>query len=155
MITYISHTTEDTKKLGAWFASKLNKGDTLILSGDLGAGKTVFVSGFLDYYGKENEVSSPTFTIINEHNLKKDLVLYHFDVYRFENEEEFTAIGGEEFFEKGICIIEWGEKIKDLLPKSYIKVVISKMEEDFSMRSIEITSVGEKYKSLLKEVELL
>lgn len=155
MMTYFSQETNDTKKLGAWFASKLTKGDTLVLSGDLGAGKTVFVSGFLSYYGKENENASPTFTIINEHALQKDLTLYHFDVYRFENEEEFTAIGGEEFFEKGICIIEWGERIKNLLPPSYIKITISKCEEDFNKRKIEIQAVGEKYQDLVKEVESL
>ena len=84
--------------------------------GDLGAGKTKFTEGILKYFGKENEISSPTFTIVNEYNNDK-LNIYHFDVYRLENEDEFYAIGGEEYFEKGICLIEWGEKILDITIK--------------------------------------
>lgn len=150
MLEYFSHSTDDTKKLGANFAKLLKKGDTIVLSGDLGAGKTVFVSGFLSYYGKEDDVASPTFTIVNEHNLNKDLTLFHFDVYRFDFEDEFTAIGGEEFYDKGICIIEWGEKIRNLLPREFLEIVISKEEDD--SRHITFKPIGERYKKLVEEV---
>ena len=95
MIELYSSSSDETKSLGKKLAPYLKKGDTIVLSGDLGAGKTMFVSGLLSYFGKENEVSSPTFTIINEHNLTKDLKLFHFDVYRFDFEDEFLAIGGD------------------------------------------------------------
>ena len=102
MSNYISTSVDATKELGYQFASKLKKGDTIVLNGDLGSGKTIFVSGFLKFYGKEQEASSPTFTIVNEHNLTKDLNLYHFDVYRLESSDEFLAIGGDEYFSQGI-----------------------------------------------------
>ena len=114
MLNYISTSVEATKMLGYKLASKLKKGDTLVLNGDLGSGKTIFVSGFLSFYDKESEIASPTFTILNEHNLTKDLNLYHFDVYRLESCDEFLAIGGDEYFSQGVTLIEWGEKIEPL-----------------------------------------
>lgn len=152
MVTLISNSTDETKQIGSQLAPYLKKGDTLVLSGDLGAGKTMFVSGILSYFGKENEASSPTFTIINEHELTDGLKLFHFDVYRFDFEDEFLAIGGDEFFGKGICLIEWGEKIPSYLPSEYIKIVINKDAEDENKRIIEFTPIGEKYDALLSEV---
>ena len=152
MLTIISNSVNFTKELGYKFANFLKCGDTIVLTGDLGAGKTMFVSGFLSFYGKENEASSPTFTIVNEHTLKDDLKLFHFDVYRFDFEDEFTAIGGEEFFDKGICIIEWGEKIQNLLPKNYLKINIEKNDNDINKRIFSFIPYGEKYENLIKEV---
>ena len=90
------------------------------MSGELGCGKTKFTEGVLKYFGLENEISSPTFTIVNEYH-KDSVTIYHFDVYRLSDVEEFYAIGGEEYFSNGICIIEWGEIIKEALPKDYLK----------------------------------
>ncbi len=147
-----SNSENFTKELGYKLAKFLNCGDTVLLSGDLGAGKTAFVAGFLSFYNKENEIASPTFTIINEHTLKDNLKLFHFDVYRFNNEDEFTAIGGEEFFDKGICIIEWGEKIKNLLPKNYLEIQIKKNDTSINLRNLSFIPHGEKYENLIKEV---
>lgn len=151
-ITINSTSVDYTKKLGFNFAKVLKSGDTLVLTGDLGAGKTMFVSGFLSFYEKENEACSPTFTIVNEHLLKDNLKLFHFDVYRFDFEDEFTAIGGEEFFDMGICIIEWGEKIKNLLPKNYLKINIEKDINDINARKISFIPNGERYENIIKEV---
>lgn len=152
MIELYSYSVDETKKLGKKLAPHLQKGQTLVLSGDLGAGKTMFVSGILSYFGKENEASSPTFTIVNEHELTKDLKLFHFDVYRFDFEDEFLAIGGEEFYDKGVCLIEWGEKIESYLPKEYIKISITKDIEDINKRIIKFIPIGSKYETLLSEV---
>ena len=95
----------------------------------MGAGKTKFTEGFLSYFELENEISSPTFTIVNEY-CKNDINIYHFDVYRLEDSSEFYEIGGEEYFEKGICLIEWGELIKDALPKDYLEITFSKNIEN-------------------------
>ena len=152
MVTLVSNSIDDTKSIGRKIAPHLHKGDTLVFTGDLGAGKTVFVSGILSYFGKENEAISPTFTIVNEHDVTDKLKIFHFDVYRFDFEDEFLAIGGDEFFDKGICLIEWGEKIQNYLPREYIKVVINKDAEDENKRIIEFTAVGEKYDALLSEV---
>lgn len=116
-------------------------------------GKTKFVTGILKYFGLEKEISSPTFTIVNEHHTK-NLNIYHFDVYRLEDYEEFLGIGGDEYFNNGICIIEWGEKIKDVLPKNYLKITFEKHENDENKRNVNITAVGDD-KKYLKTLEAL
>ena len=80
---------------------------------NFGSGKTKFVQGILEYFGLENEISSPTFTIVNEYT-NSDINIYHFDVYRLADVDEFYAMGGEEYFENGICLIEWGEMIESI-----------------------------------------
>ena len=89
---YISHSENDTMNFAKKLASKLKVGDVVVLSGELGAGKTKFTEGFLSYFGLEKEISSPTFTIVNEYK-NKDINIYHFDVYRLEDVDEFYAIG--------------------------------------------------------------
>ena len=86
------------------------------------------MQGVLKYFGLENEISSPTFTIVNEYN-GKDINIYHFDVYRLEDSDEFYAMGGEEYFSKGICLIEWGELIETILPKPYTKIIFGKNDK--------------------------
>lgn len=125
MVELISHSEEETKQLAMKIATKLNIGDVLVLTGDLGSGKTKFTEGILDYFGFSGEISSPTFTIVNEHTSDK-INVYHFDVYRLEDSDEFLAIGGDEYFEKGISIIEWGEIIEDVLPKNAIRIEFSR-----------------------------
>ena len=125
MVELISHSEEETKQIAMKIASKLNIGNVLVLTGDLGSGKTKFTEGILEYFGFKDEISSPTFTIVNEHTSDK-INVYHFDVYRLEDSDEFLAIGGDEYFEKGISIIEWGEIIEDVLPDNAIKIVFSR-----------------------------
>ena len=100
-------------------------------------GKTKFTQGVLTYFGLEKEISSPTFTIVNEYH-KDNINIYHFDVYRLEDTDEFYAMGGEEYFENGICIIEWGEQIEEILPKGYTKITFSKSEENENYRELKI-----------------
>jgi tRNA threonylcarbamoyladenosine biosynthesis protein TsaE len=109
----------------------------IVLTGDLGSGKTKLTEGILTYFNLQDEISSPTFTIVNEYNTEK-LNIYHFDVYRLEEVDEFYAIGGEEYFDKGACIIEWGELIEEALPQNYIKVHFSRDNIDENKRKIEI-----------------
>lgn len=124
----ISHSENETKLIGKKFAEKLKKGDVIVLTGELGSGKTKFTEGVLEYFGLENEISSPTFNIVNEY-ISKNINIYHFDVYRLEDEDEFYAIGGEEYFDKGICLIEWGEMIESVLPKNiFILLLIEIMK---------------------------
>ena len=105
--------------------------------GDLGAGKTKFTEGLLSFWNLQNEISSPTFTIVNEYS-NDNINIYHFDVYRLSDVDEFYAIGGPEYFDKGISIIEWGEIIEDILPKNHIKVELLKDEKLENIRKIRI-----------------
>lgn len=108
-----------------------------------GSGKTKFTEGFLSFWDLEDEISSPTFTIVNEY-IKNDTNIYHFDVYRLADIDEFYAIGGTEYFNKGICIIEWGELIKDILPKDFIHIHITKDLNNYDTRYISFESESEK-----------
>ncbi len=131
----ISHSENETKLIGKKFAEKLKKGDVIVLTGELGSGKTKFTEGVLEYFGLENEISSPTFNIVNEY-ISKNINIYHFDVYRLEDEDEFYAIGGEEYFDKGVCLIEWGEMIESVLPKKYIHITFNRNYENDDSREI-------------------
>ena len=136
-----SSSENDTKKFARDFAENSKNGDVIVLSGDLGSGKTKFTEGFLSYFNLEDEISSPTFTIVNEY-IKDAIKIYHFDVYRLEDSSEFYAIGGEEYFEKGICIIEWGELIEDALPKKYIKIDFSRCPDNENSRILNIQFIS-------------
>lgn len=137
----ISNSEKETKLIGRKFAKDLKKGDVIVLTGDLGSGKTKFTEGVLQFFGLENEISSPTFNIVNEY-VNRDVNVYHFDVYRLEDEDEFYAIGGEEYFEKGICLIEWGEMIESALPNKYIQISFSRNLEDENVREIVIEEIN-------------
>ena len=151
MCNYVSNSEEETLAIARRVAKNLEKGQVIVLTGDLGAGKTLFVSGILDYFGEREEVSSPTFTIVNEYELKADLKLFHFDVYRLESSDEFLAMGGEEFFDQGVCLIEWGEKIADLLPKDILTINIEKNLDVVSQRIFTFSSPSSKFDQLIKE----
>ena len=137
----ISKSEIETKNIAKEIASQLKIKDIIIFEGDLGAGKTKFTEGILEYFNLQDEISSPTFTIVNENNTSK-FNIYHFDVYRLSDIDEFYAMGGEEYFEKGICIIEWGEIIDECLPKDYIKINISRDLENENIRKLDIEMYG-------------
>lgn len=153
MFDFVSHSENETKEIAKKLASKLDNKDIVVLSGDLGSGKTKFTEGFLSYWGLQDEISSPTFNIVNEHN-KNNTNIYHLDVYRLEDKGEFYAIGGTEYFSTGICVIEWGELIEDILPKNYIKISFSKDENDDSIRYLNFRAYGERLEKVLKELEI-
>lgn len=136
---FISKNEFDTKNFAKKLASKLKPKDVIVLTGELGSGKTKFVEGFLSYFGLDNEISSPTFNIVNEYR-KDDINIYHFDVYRLEDSSEFYEIGGEEYFENGICLIEWGELIEDALPNNYIHIVFEKNSSNEDIRILNVKS---------------
>ena len=131
--------------------SFLTHGDCIVLTGELGAGKTKFTEGFLSYYNLEDEISSPTFNIVNEY-IAKDINIYHFDVYRLADINEFYAIGGEEYFDKGICLIEWGEQIEDALPLEHFKITFNKDEQNDDVRTLNFEAFGKKYEEILDKM---
>lgn len=112
---YISNNFTNTIQLAKKFAKTLKVGDVVILNGDLGAGKTVFSKGIVEYFSNGSEVAvSPTFTIVNEYNTNPKI--YHFDFYRIKSQDELIAIGIEEYlYGDGICLIEWPERAPNIL----------------------------------------
>ncbi len=133
----ISNSENETKKIAKKIAGQLKQGDIIVLEGELGTGKTKFTEGILEYFNLQDEISSPTFTIVNEY-ISDKVKIFHFDVYRLEDVDEFYAIGGEEYFDKGISLIEWGEMIKDALPNKFIHVKFSRDLENENQRIITI-----------------
>lgn len=151
MKTYISNSEKDTIEVAKKLAGLLRSPDIVVLSGDLGSGKTKFTEGFLSYFGLENEISSPTFTIVNEY-YANELNIYHFDFYRLSSPDEFYAIGGEQYFENGICLIEWGEQIEEVLPKEYLHITFNRDFKEDSKRILNFEAHGEKYEKIIKEL---
>ena len=123
-MTYESFNVEDTAKIGEDLAKNAKPGDIFCLSGNLGAGKTVFAGGFAKGLGIDSDVTSPTFTILNEYHDGR-LCLFHFDFYRLEDPNELFGIGYEEYFYgNGVTLVEWPERAKELIPKdaNFIKI---------------------------------
>lgn len=147
MQSVICKNENETKMFAKNLATILKKGDVIVLSGELGAGKTKFVEGILENFNLEDEISSPTFTIVNEYK-NDDISIFHFDLYRLSDIYEFENIGGEEYFDKGICIFEWGELIEDILPNDYIKIKFEKVGNEDSYRKLEIETFGTKYNDI-------
>ena len=142
METYVftSHSSDETMDFASDLASKSQVGDVIVLTGELGAGKTKFTEGFLKYFGLEKEISSPTFNIVNEYK-NSETTIYHFDVYRLEDVTEFYTIGGEEYFSSGICLIEWGELIEEALPENCIRISFEKDSSNENIRYLKIDRV--------------
>jgi tRNA threonylcarbamoyladenosine biosynthesis protein TsaE len=135
MMNIITRSEEETSKVGKFIGEKLVLGDIIALNGDLGAGKTHFTKGIAEGLGILDYITSPTFTIVNEYEGK--IPLYHFDVYRIEDIEEMYEIGFEEYlYGNGVCVIEWSDIVRDLLPKNIINIYIKKI--DATTREIEI-----------------
>ncbi len=129
---------QETKEFAFNMAKNAKKGEIYCICGDLGAGKTHFSKGFALGLGIEEEITSPTFSIVNEYN--GNLPFYHFDVYRINDIEQMYDIGYEEyFFSDGVCLIEWAELIKDIIPKEAIWIKIEKdFEKEDNYRVIEV-----------------
>ncbi len=125
---YISKSLEDTQKIAIEFSKTLNSGDIVLLSGDLGAGKTQFTKGIARGLGIEDVVPSPTFTIMNSFGGR----LFHFDLYRLKSFDELMAIGAEEFlYSDGISVLEWPECVGvENFPNYAIMVNIEKKDEN-------------------------
>lgn len=133
---------EETHALGKKLGSEAKPGDVLTLVGDLGVGKTVFTQGFADGLGITEPISSPTFTIVQVYEEGR-LPFYHFDVYRIGDIEEMDEIGYEDYFYgNGVCLIEWADLIRELLPEETGRITIEKdLEKGFDYRKIQIDGI--------------
>lgn len=131
----ITNSEKETLELGRLIGTKLKSGDVLSLDGDLGAGKTYMTKGIAEGMGIQDYITSPTFTILNIY--EGDLTLYHFDVYRIDDPREMEEIGFDEYlYGDGVCVVEWGSIVSELLPEDTIDVHIKKLDDD--VREIEI-----------------
>jgi tRNA threonylcarbamoyladenosine biosynthesis protein TsaE len=127
---YVSQSPKETKNFGEIVGTLLKPGDVLVLTGDLGAGKTQFTKGVAQGMGVKDEVTSPTFTIEMVYE-GTDMPLYHFDLYRLDDEDEledtglFDALGTD-----GPCLIEWGEQFEDAMGDERVDVIFKRLDAD-------------------------
>ena len=141
---YDSASAEETFHIGMELAQSASAGDIYALSGDLGAGKTVFAKGFAAGLGITARVNSPTFTILQIYEEGR-LPLYHFDTYRIDDPGEMEEVGLDEYlFGRGVCLIEWAEQIAELVPDTAAILRIRKdMNKGADYRSIDLITTGE------------
>ena len=141
MIKFISRSTQKTCEFAETIAQKLNFGNTILLFGDMGAGKTTFTKSLLKALGVKSTVTSPTFTIVNQYNVKGGKI-NHFDMYRLEDESEAIEIGLEEMLndKQSINIVEWPQKASYILPHNCIHVsinILGENEREFLVEGID------------------
>ena len=141
-----SHNEEELINWGQHLGSLLQEQDVLVLTGDLGAGKTTFTKGLAQGLGIKQMIKSPTYTIVREYEGR--LPLYHLDVYRIG--EDPDSIDLDDFlFGEGVTVIEWGELLADSLPDDYLKLTLLKKEDS---RELVFESQGRRSQELLEEL---
>ena len=120
------------------FADALGENRIVAFYGSMGAGKTTFISALCRYFGVEDDVCSPTFTIVNEYRAADGESIFHFDFYRIDSLKEAVDIGFEEYLYSGsLCLIEWPEKVEALLPEDTLNVKITATGDDSRVIEIE------------------
>ena len=133
---FITHSPEETEKIGEALAKSLQPGTILAYRGDLGAGKTAFTRGRARGLGCKETVTSPTYTIVNEY-LGGRLPLFHFDMYRLASSDDLWDIGWEDYLEReGVCAVEWSENVADAMENA-VTVTIEKLGENTRRITIE------------------
>ena len=136
---FITHSPEETERLGAALAKLLAAGDIIAYRGDLGAGKTAFTRGLARGLDCREPVTSPTYTIVNEY-LSGRLPLFHFDMYRLASSDDLWSIGWEDYLDRGgVCAVEWSENVEDAM-EGAVWVTVESLGED----DRRITLEGEK-----------
>jgi tRNA threonylcarbamoyladenosine biosynthesis protein TsaE len=154
MLRIISRSEKETIDFGSRLVRLLSGGDIVCLFGTLGAGKTILVKGMAKGLGiNKDEVISPSFVLIREYRrgkrAKTGIPLYHFDLYRLKNPRDILNLGYEEYFyNQGITVIEWAERMAGYLPPEFLKVEIEIKGE--TERAIRLTAKGQRYRKILK-----
>jgi len=150
-VKIISKSIKDTIKVGKIIAKNSNPGDIICLFGQLGSGKTVLAKGIAQGLGvAKNKVISPSFVLLRQH-MKGRLPLYHFDLYRLKDLGDILGLGYEEYlFDKGVTVIEWADRLRNLLPREYLKIRLS-LKSD-TKRSLEFIANGKHYKKLIQGI---
>ena len=142
---FLTHSPDETQRVGAALAKTLCGGEVIAFLGDLGAGKTAFTRGLAEGLGVTDAVTSPTYTIVNEY-LTGRLPLFHFDMYRLSSSDELFDIGWEDYLARGgVCAVEWSENVADALQDA-IRVTIEKDPQQPDTRHITITG-GDRFEA--------
>lgn len=148
-LEFLSHSAQQTQRVGVRLGELLPAGAVLCLSGDLGAGKTTLAQGIARGWGALDPVTSPTFVLINEYRRADGMTLVHADAFRLETEAEAEALGLSELFEtEGPVLVEWAEKVVGLVPQERLWIELSWRDE--SRRNLRFEASGSAYEVLLR-----
>ena len=146
----ISHSIEQTQRLGERLGHLARAGDVFCLEGELGSGKTCFTQGLGRGLGVVEAIHSPTFILANEHRTGR-LPLYHLDVYRMRGADEALGIGLDDYvYGEGVCVIEWAEKIDSALPSERLWITFRHIDEN--ARGLTLEATGARYVDLVKDL---
>lgn len=151
MPVFSSNSVDDTVSLGERVGSLALPGDFIALIGELGTGKTHFTQGFARGMGVDPDVciASPSYTLMNEYH--GTIPLYHFDLYRLAGDDDVRDLGFEEYFNgRGVCVVEWADRLCQELPDDYLKVDFARLNE--TTRTIEISPYGKRYEELVRQL---
>ena len=147
VLEFLSRSPEQTRRLGIRLGSLLQSGDILCLSGDLGSGKTTLVQGIAQGWGSTDQVSSPTFVLVNVYRRPDGKQLHHLDAYRMQNWMEAEDLDMDFMIEKGALLIEWPERIAEVLPEERLNVDLRYVDD--MQRGMLFSPCGERYKQVL------
>jgi tRNA threonylcarbamoyladenosine biosynthesis protein TsaE len=149
-IEFFSHSPDQTKRVGIYLGGLLKKGDTICFEGDLGTGKTTFVQGLVQGWGALNQVTSPTFVLINEYTHPDGSKMQHLDAYRLKNEYEAEMLDFSQILEDNILVVEWSERIKKILPEECLWIQMRWMGVE--QRHLYITAHGNRHQDIMKKL---
>jgi len=148
-VEFISRNPDQTRRVGMRLGSLLQTGDVICLQGDLGSGKTTLVQGICAGWGSLDHATSPTFVLVNVYRRADGLQLYHLDAYRLTNSTEAVDLDITTLTDHGPLIIEWAERIAEVLPKDLFWISLSWVDEN--QRDMVISGIGSRYQILLYE----
>jgi tRNA threonylcarbamoyladenosine biosynthesis protein TsaE len=150
VLDFFSRSPEQTRRLGMRLGKELQAGDVVCLQGDLGAGKTTFVQGVALGWGSQDSVSSPTFIIVNVYRRGDDARLFHMDAYRLDSALEAAELDLEAMLAQGALLIEWPERIQELLPAECLWIRFEHVDEE--EREMKLKATGKRYDNLIQVV---
>ncbi|PWH12203.1 MAG: tRNA (adenosine(37)-N6)-threonylcarbamoyltransferase complex ATPase subunit type 1 TsaE [Anaerolineae bacterium] len=152
MLSLISTSPEHTRQLGQALGALLQPGDCICLQGDLGAGKTTFVQGVAAGWGTRDEVSSPTFVLINVYRNSNEQRLFHLDTYRIESPAEAEELDLDAMLTQGPLLIEWPERIQPVLPAEHLWIHLGYLDD--TRRQLTLRATGQRPQQLLRHFQL-
>ena len=145
-LSITSNSAEETRRVGEIIGSVANASDLILLIGQLGSGKTIFTRGIGDGLGVEGRVASPTFVIVRWHRGR--IPLYHVDLYRIETSRDVDELGLEEYFNDGVCVVEWADRSLEIFPIERLTVQLY-YGDNPEQRVMHVEGEGERYENIV------
>lgn len=148
-IDFISHSADQTRRMGARLGQVFIGGEVICLVGDLGTGKTCLVQGIGRGLGVEDQITSPTFTLVSEYPGAR-LILYHIDLYRIADVRAALNLGLDDYlYGEGVCVIEWAERVRQIWPDEYLLITLRHIDEN--KRGLTLRGFGERYQRMVRQ----